>query len=244
MTAQVSAQAATPANKPVIRPRAYVPEIEFKGNIDKAKGLIKNCLFNEAADVVRENGFMPDMLIADITRLAPAEVTVSLLSDFSDFLRNALKVENVEKRGTKMSAMLRAAARFQGHLYFAEKVKVLAAIKAIGARTPSIISSSCEEIEKKMKVTFTADDWVNCGFELKSENPGQLVVFHPVLKQSITVYKKVAGPQSEAEKAKAREHHEGERRARQLERASKFPGKVGGGGGGNKSDDGKKGKKK
>jgi hypothetical protein len=246
MTASVSASAATNSATPsntVRRPRAFVPPIEFTGNIEKMKNLLKENKFSEVADTFIDNGLMPEFVFKNLVRSAPREIPESLLRVHDEFVLSHLSSENVEKRGKRMSALLRAAESFEAKAYFTMKQKLQVAIKAVGATLPAIVVASCEEIEKRMKAVFTADDWSACGFEVKSENKGQLVIYHPGLRQSITIYKKQAGPQSEAEKAKDREHKQGERRSRQLTRAALFPGKVGGGGSA-KSDDGKKGKKK
>lgn len=248
MTALVSANAApntTAKNtKPAARPRAFVPPIEFQYNIGLMKDFIKASKFEEAANIFIENGFAPDFAIADITRLAPSAITQQVFTEFSSFVRNALKPENTEKRGIKMSAFLRAVARFEWAEYITEKIKLFAALKAAGASVPQVVLTSCDSIEAEMKHKLTSADWVRCGFEVKAENVGQLVVYHPELKQSFTIYKKKSMHASEAEKAKEREHKEGGRRARQLERAAKYPGKIGVGGGKQSDDSSKKGKKK
>jgi hypothetical protein len=247
MTVSVSANAAPTTSintKPAARPRAFVPPIEFQYNIGLMKDFIKVGKFEEAASVFVENGFAPDFAIADITRLAPSAITLSVFADFSAFVRNALSPENTEKRGIKMSALLRASLRFSAPQYFEEKVKLFAAISAAGAKVPSIVASSCESIEADLKRRLTASDWARCGFEVKSSNPGQTVYFNPELNKTIVINTPKQKPTSEADKAKEKEHKQGTRRSRQLERAAQFPGKIGVNGNKQSEGSGKKGKKK
>jgi hypothetical protein len=240
MTTQLVSAPAAPSTlvKPIVRPRAFVPEIEFKYNIEKAKRLMMDGEFNEVADILRDNTFAPDFLIADITRYAPFLTTQALLVDFADFVRYALTSENLERRALKMSAMIRAMARFSSDAYFKEKVSLFRDIKTLGAKVPKEVLASCENIEASFKSTLTRVDWLRHGYKVTAENVGQVVYAHPELQQSITVYKTKVAPASEAEKAKAREHREGERRARQLERAAMCP--KGAGGGGNNQSKGKR----
>jgi hypothetical protein len=249
MANQASAPAATTttdktSKKQGPKPRAFVPPIEFEGNIAKLKKLLKEHKFAEAADVFIDNGMMPEFVFRDLARYAPREIPEKLLVVQHDFVLGNLKAENVEQRGKRMSALLRAAVLLGAKSYFTEKVALHAAIKATGAKIPAIITSSAEVIESELKQHLSNEEWVSCGFAVKAENPGQLVVFHPELKQSLTIYKRVAGSQSEAEKAKEREARESKQRANQMARAALYPGKIGVGGGKKQEEGGKKGGKK